>query len=301
MIKQTFIYGLCEENNIIRYIGKSNNPNKRLKEHIRFSHLKKTYKDYWIQSVINKNKLVKLIILEKVNLKDWQVKEIFWINKYKNNKLTNHSKGGIGGRTVVYTKSYDKIKKWINNNIPHIKSKPQWNRYVLKNILPEFIPKNPMQSYKNRGWVSWGDFLNSKNKNPNLVNYINYGDAKKYIKKKSNKIKNEKEWKLLAKNHLIPNYIPNRPNRYYKNRGWISWGDFLGNNRISNNKKTFISYEDFIKWIIKNKISINKHKDWLFFCKSGKRPSFIPSNPEQIYKKNKEWISWNDVYKNIHS
>lgn len=31
--------------------------------------------------------------------------------------------------------------------------------------------------------------------------------------------------------------IPNRPERYYKNRGWVSWGDFLGTGRVANQYK----------------------------------------------------------------
>lgn len=32
---------------------------------------------------------------------------------------------------------------------------------------------------------------------------------------------------------------------------------------------------------------------WLEFCKSGKKPINIPSNPEEFYK-GKGWISWED-------
>ncbi|MCH7396547.1 hypothetical protein MM236_01045 [Belliella sp. DSM 107340] len=32
---------------------------------------------------------------------------------------------------------------------------------------------------------------------------------------------------------------------------------------------------------------------WINYCKSGKKPIHIPSNPEDYYK-DKGWISWED-------
>jgi len=38
--------------------------------------------------------------------------------------------------------------------------------------------------------------------------------------------------------------IPNNPRNVYEMNGWTSWVDFLGNGRVSNSKRNFISYED---------------------------------------------------------
>ena len=84
--------------------------------------------------------------------------------------------------------------------------------------------------------MSWGDFLSTNRKWDNDVNYISYNDAKKIIKQL--KISSGNEYKTLAKNNLIPKNIPNRPERYYKKRNWVSWGDFLGSGRIANQYKS---------------------------------------------------------------
>ena len=44
----------------------------------------------------------------------------------------------------------------------------------------------------------------------------------------------------------MPVFIPRRPERYYKNRGWVNWSDFLSNDKIQNQKKVFLDYDEFI-------------------------------------------------------
>ena len=42
------------------------------------------------------------------------------------------------------------------------------------------------------------------------------------------KIKNVKEWNKYCKSGKKPINIPATADRKYKNKGWISWNDFLG-------------------------------------------------------------------------
>lgn len=232
------IYGLYDKkDNIIRYIGKTNKLDikKRLKEHINetIRNNKKSHKRNWIRSVINNNGEIDIELLETTTETEWQDREKYWIEKYKiSNKLTNTTDGGdLGGRGIIYDISYDDCKKYIQDNL-NIKSKTQW---INVTNLPDFIPKDPRVVYLKRGWVSWGDFLGTNNIQDNLKakKYISYDEAKNHIKTLN--IKSIVDWK----NRLteIPEIIPNRPERFYKKRGWISWGDFLGTGRIANKNK----------------------------------------------------------------
>jgi len=288
-MKTTYIYGLYVTENNIRYVGKTNNLNKRLYEHVLNSKHKKTHKDIWIQKELRNGNEIKIILLEEVSCEKWQDAEIKYIEKYKNNKLTNHAKGGIGGRLEFYKISYDKAKIWVKENLV-CKSGNEWDKLNKKNKIPNFVPKSPYEHYKNKGWISWGDFLGTNKSQDNLLAliYISYENAKKIIRNLN--IRTQKEWKNLAQGNNIPKEIPNRPERYYKKRGWISWGDFLGTNRISNKNKKFISYKETILWLKNNNISLNSIEDWRHFYKNLK-PQFIPSNPDKEYK-NKGWESW---------
>lgn len=170
---KTFIYGLFEINNQnnIRYVGKSNDPEKRLKRHIQNTKysIKKdkniTHKDRWL-SKINFN--VGYTILEECEKIEWQEKEIFHLNKYKN--LTNTSKGGKGGSGIKYKLSYFDVKNWVKNF--NIKSKNNWYSFLKSYKIPDFIPKTPREVFLNKGWVSWGDFLGT-GKIANKFKHIN--------------------------------------------------------------------------------------------------------------------------------
>ena len=45
-----------------------------------------------------------------------------------------------------------------------LKSQREWNEFNKTNIRPEGIPRNPAQTYKNSGWISWYDWLGNTNK-----------------------------------------------------------------------------------------------------------------------------------------
>ena len=235
---KTYIYGLFDINhpNEIRYIGKADNPLKRLKRHIQntkysFKHNKiLTHKDRWLKSI---NFNIGYVILEECNKNKWQEIEIKYIKKFNN--LTNTSTGGMGGAGLIYKLQFNEVKLWVKSNTK-INSKSKWYEYIKTNDLPIFIPNNPREVFLNKGWVSWGDFLGTGRLWDNNVNYLNYNDAKKIIKNLN--IKTGLKYKEFSKNNLIPDNIPNRPERYYKKRGWVSWGDFLGTGRIANQLKT---------------------------------------------------------------
>jgi hypothetical protein len=242
---KTYIYGLVDKNspNEIRYVGKSDNPIKRLKRHIQISKFNYknnktlTHKDRWLNKI---NYNVDYVILEECDKNNWQDCEIKYILKYKN--LTNTSSGGMGGSGIIYKMSYNEVKEWIVLNLS-IESKTKWYEYIKNNELPNCIPRNPREVFLKKGWISWGDFLGTGKIWDNNVNYLNYNDSKKIIKTLN--INTGLEYKNFAKNDLIPKNIPNRPERYYKKRGWVSWGDFLGTGRIANQLKNPSRLEGF--------------------------------------------------------
>lgn len=111
----TYIYGLLDtRNEYIRYIGKSDNPEKRVFENGRNSHMDSarkvirkrketayngTKKENWLASMLEENLLPKIIILEKVTNEEWREKEKYWIKKYRKISgilLTNGTEGGEG-------------------------------------------------------------------------------------------------------------------------------------------------------------------------------------------------------------
>lgn len=125
----TFIYSLSDPiTNEIRYVGKSDNINARLTEHIRKCTYSNTHKNNWIKSLLNKNLKPKIGILDKVSNTDWEFWEIYWINLIKmwGFNLTNIGIGGRGGNQgIVVNKKISnalKNRKFSNETIEKMKT-----------------------------------------------------------------------------------------------------------------------------------------------------------------------------------
>jgi hypothetical protein len=285
----TFIYGLVskESPNEIRYIGKSDNPSYRLKRHIYLTkysvkkHKNLTHKDYWI---IKNNYEIDYIILEECDNLLWNEKEKEYILKYLN--LTNTSSGGLGGCGITYKMTYDETKSWVQKNLK-IKSKSDWYRQIKILKLPDYICKYPDQSYEKRGWVSWIDFLGSNNKFDNDVTYISYDDAKFNLR--DFKFKCSEDYRKHHRNGLIPFDVPLKPFRYYGKRGWVSWSDYLSNDKVANIDKKFVSFDEFIQ--ILKKLYIKSGYQYNKIDKTIRDKHLLPSVPSTQYK-NEGWNGW---------
>lgn len=200
----------------------------------------------------------------------------------------------------------------------------KWKKGRLKvKGLPRFnkkIPRCPDIVYKNAGWINWQDFL-TKSQKKHLIkksklykDFLTYEQAKRYLKKVP--IVSNAEYTEWVKGKLkrkgLPKFndkLPKQAKRYYKDKGWRSWYNFLSiqdkvqnkehmpfkraylwmrrenkKNRIKN-KKDFESYAKasvpFQKWQI-----ISKGR-----FKGIKAISIkIPTNPEIHYQE--KWRSW---------
>jgi superfamily II DNA or RNA helicase len=154
-----------------------------------------------------------------------------------------------------------------------------------KGLLPENIPANPGKTYKNKGFVSMPDFLGYKSR----WEWMPFEDAREFIKNMD--LKSSKEYINAYKKGLIPKNIPFAPRTVYKNKGWISMGDWLGTGRVSDNLIKFIEFEEARKYV--RCLGLSTHKQWREFINSGKKPKNIPSGADKVYKM-KGWKGWAD-------
>jgi hypothetical protein len=109
------------------------------------------------------------------------------------------------------------------------------------------------------------------------------------------------EWVKFCKGHLplkgvLPDDIPVAAHATYAKKGWIGYGDWIGNGRIANFNKIyrpFIEARDFAR-----SLKIESQNQWAKFCKGqlpekGSLPADIPANPYQTYLK-KGWNGFGD-------
>lgn len=98
---------MLDKNNNVRYIGKSSNIQRRLKEHINEAKLGvNSHKNKWILSLLNENELPTIEIIDEVPSIDWVFWEIFYIGLFKSwgFLLTNGTIGGNGTGSGVLKK-----------------------------------------------------------------------------------------------------------------------------------------------------------------------------------------------------
>jgi len=120
--KITYIYGLFEigTEEEIRYVGKTDNPSKRLRDH-RNDKNSTSHKSCWIKSVFNKGGDIGLKVFKVVNHDNWKDEEIKFIKEMSTKfKLVNLTDGGDGRMDNIYNRTFAECKLWLESN------KPEW-------------------------------------------------------------------------------------------------------------------------------------------------------------------------------
>lgn len=129
-LNTTFIYALVESGtNNIRYVGKANDIQHRLKGHLNTDN--NTHKSNWIKSA---NKQIELFVLDEVDISDWQFWEIYWISQCKawGFNLTNHTTGGDGLTNMTFSKEH--IRKLSESHKGKVYPKGNYGKHVLRKI-----------------------------------------------------------------------------------------------------------------------------------------------------------------------
>jgi len=157
-----------------------------------------------------------------------------------------------------------------------------WRNLYKSKKLPNELPYNPERTYKNKGWKGWGDFLGTGNVHPRNKKFIDYFSAKKLVKQMG--IKSGKEYRKFCKSGKVQKNLPTNPNMIYK-KNWNGWGDFLGTGTISVNILTtsWLDYQNAMKFV--RSLKLASQTQWREYCKSGRKPQDIPSQPNRVYKK----------------
>ena len=174
-----------------------------------------------------------------------------------------------------------------------LKSNREWRKYS-KNDLTQNIPTKPDLTYLNH-WNGWGDWLGYVDNSSQYKNYPTYEQAREYIK--FYKIRTFDDWREFAKSSEFPaGHIPKTPQYYYRNKGWVSWGDFLETGNIANYKNeymTFFEAKDFVQ-----KLYLKSSVEYRMYC-LGKfktlpqKPINLPAAVGEVYK-GKGWKGFQD-------
>lgn len=176
---------------------------------------------------------------------------------------------GRKSRNLLYP-TYEEAKESVSKM--GIRSKSEYSkRYKADSRLPS----DPYEFYKNRGWVNFHHFFCRES--PSF--YSTYSEAREAVQKLG--IKSQPEYKKRYKEDPKLN---SNPNRIYKEKGWINWAHFLG----QESRNLYSKYEE-AKDSVK-KLGINSQVEYYDRFRGDSR---LPSDPYRFYK-NRGWIDWYD-------
>jgi superfamily II DNA or RNA helicase len=165
-----------------------------------------------------------------------------------------------------------------------LKTKTKWEDYSKSGKKPADIPANPNSVYAKTGWVRWGDWVGTGRRRS--TGWRSFSDARTFVH--GLKLKSATEWKGYCKSGKKPADIPANPPNTYAEVGWDGWGDWLGTRR----KRRGIGWRSFKKArAFVHMLGLKSVGEWFDYCRSGKRPPDIPSNPNLEYAKT-DWVGW---------
>lgn len=155
-----------------------------------------------------------------------------------------------------------------------------WNEYIKSKKMPADIPNAPQSTYRNFGWKGFGDWLGTGTIATFQREYKPFEDARTFVQ--SLKLKNNKEWESYRKSSKMPNDIPSNPNETYKDKGWISLGDWLGNGKIATHLIKYREFNEARAFV--HGLNLKNEFQWMEYCKSEKKPLDIPNSARTVYK-----------------
>jgi hypothetical protein len=184
-------------------------------------------------------------------------------------------------------RSFEDARKFVHTL--KLKNRAQWHEYCKSTDKPKDIPYSPEKVYKNKGWISVGDWLGTGYVAARYRTYRSFDDAREFARGLG--MRGKGEWHEYSKSNSKPSDIPTNPNVIYKNKGWIGYVDFLGSENISPKERQYRSFDDAREFA--RGLGLSSSTGWHEYCTSSNKPNDIPSNPNLNYK-NKGWNGYGD-------
>jgi hypothetical protein len=116
-----------------------------------------------------------------------------------------------------------------------LKSFYAWKAWAASSERPDDIPAGAHRTYKDKGWAGWGDWLGTGRTYRKRYARRSFEEARDHVH--SLGLKSYSDWRKWCNSGSRPNDIPSHPESYYKGKGWVSWGNWLGTGKRRNTRK----------------------------------------------------------------
>jgi hypothetical protein len=203
--------------------------------------------------------------------------------------------GTIASQNLTY-RAFEDSRNFIG--ALRFKNVAEWLTWAKTDLRPNDIPRNPDRTYKDKGWISWGDFLGTGAIATKQYIFKSFEEAKEFTGRLG--ITSESEWRSYVAgrmHHLppIPRDIPRAPHAAYKTRGWLGWGDFLGTGNVAPSWQKYCSYEEACVFV--HSLGLKRKEDWFLYVKGAfstlsPLPNTIPASPTKVYERKEYGEKW---------
>jgi superfamily II DNA or RNA helicase len=205
--------------------------------------------------------------------------------------------GTVASRDMRY-RSFKKARTFVRGL--GLQSKAEWEEFVAGTMpkvghLPTDIPSNPGNTYRDKGWLGWGDWLGTGRVANQSKTYLPFRRARRFAR--SLRLSSSVDWFSYCRDGLpgkpeLPPDIPSNAASVYNDLGWISWGDWLGTGAVANQSREFWSFRRARTFV--RRLRLKSGREWIEYAagkmkNKGLRPPQIPSNPHTVFA-SEGWI-----------
>ncbi len=170
-----------------------------------------------------------------------------------------------------------------------LKSIAEWRAFSKSGRRPADIPGNPHSVYRKLGWKGIGDWLGTGAVAARDREYRPFPKARAFARRL--KLTSSSAWYRFCKSGKRPPDIPASPMVVYRDHGWKGMGDWLGTGTLAPGAYRFRRFER--ARALARSLELRSVKQWYGYCRSGRRPPDIPSNPQLAYR-GSGWRGWGD-------
>ncbi|MBI3562244.1 MAG: hypothetical protein HY080_11095 [Gammaproteobacteria bacterium] len=170
----------------------------------------------------------------------------------------------------------------------------EWLQYCRgeltgKRNKPRDIPQNPRDTYRDKGWKGFADWLGTGNIAYRQHEWRSFNAARAFVRRL--KLATNKEWRAYVRGDMaktkLPVDIPTNPQFVYKDKGWQGYGDWLGNDNVSYNDFTWRAFTTARTFV--RKLKLDNEDAWRDYCRGRiknkkPKPRDIPATPERVYQ-----------------
>jgi hypothetical protein len=150
-------------------------------------------------------------------------------------------------------RSFEQARNFVHSL--GLKNQNEWWKYCKSDKKPKKpvdIPSNPAEVYK-KEWKSWGDWFGTDFIATHNRKYLDFEPGRE--KACSLGLKSIEEYTKYVRSAKPPG-LPTYPDSFYRDKGWISWGDWLGTGTIAYTITgwSIEKVKEILKDMIKNKV-----------------------------------------------